>query len=165
MYCFTTSYQNKYSGWRVFSKSGSGATGIVTLIHAGTPECYRHGEDPDTSITNLNNRANSQYVNSTYASSARSIVCGDASPFGGNACSGEQTFSNDLIVTGVKYWFATKSSTSAITGLKAVSADGETSNAYYKTTTNGFRPIVTLKAGVQKTGGSGTSSSAYNISI
>lgn len=56
-----TSYLSKSdisaTGWRVLSKSGSGATGIVKLVSAGTPLIFNHTSvnNSETSIQYLNN--------------------------------------------------------------------------------------------------------------
>ena len=42
-------------GWRVLSKSGTGASGTVTLVSAGTPIKYYHGSSASTSLSNINN--------------------------------------------------------------------------------------------------------------
>ena len=44
--CYSRSYPNKYNGWRVLDVSSSGQ---ITLIHAGTPECYYHDNYGDAS--------------------------------------------------------------------------------------------------------------------
>lgn len=71
---YNNSYKAPTNGWRVFSKTGSGATGVVTLISAGAPAQGYYGNSVgqrDTMITALNNFANTNFVNSTYATSAR----------------------------------------------------------------------------------------------
>ena len=67
---------NNYSAggitsWRVLSKSGSGATGTVTLVAMTTNKTTT---PTYTNIVNSLNSTASGYVNSTYASSSRSIT-------------------------------------------------------------------------------------------
>ncbi len=75
--CRDSSYANKYNGWRVLDVSSSG---VITLIHAGTPECYYHAygesaasvkilETASTSSSPGDSKAWTKYGNSTYASS------------------------------------------------------------------------------------------------
>jgi len=166
--CHTRTPQ--YSGWRVFSKSGSGASGVVTLVHAGQPECYYHAfensEYASASITALNNRANSQYVNSTYATSARNMACSDLTPYESTACTdNEPLIDNVLTITGGTYFIATARRTFGLWNVSFRGYNSYNDENGYPRAGLGIRPIVTLKAGIKKTGGSGTSSSAYNISI
>ncbi len=79
----TLGFKASTDGWRVFSKSGSGVTGVVTLISAGTPArgYYNSFEaERDAMITALNNFANTNFVNSTYATSARNATREDINP-------------------------------------------------------------------------------------
>ncbi len=78
--CYSSSYKNKYNGWRVLDVSSSG---VITLIHAGTPECYNHGytsggyssasvkilETASTSSSPGDSKAWTKYGNATYAQS------------------------------------------------------------------------------------------------
>jgi len=119
----------------------------------------------NSSIEKLNNRTQ-QYLNPTYASSGRSIICSDLyafKPSGTSPCSTTTTtITDDLIKIGAYYWIATNI-TSGSSDLKSVESDG-----YITTTANqvyGYRPVIELKAGIKITGGSGTSDSPYNISI
>jgi len=70
-----TSVTGATSGWRVLSKTGSGATGEVTLISAGSPaNAYKAANNTANMsgmVTALNNFASENYLNSAYASSAR----------------------------------------------------------------------------------------------
>jgi len=158
----------QYSGWRVLNKSGSGASGTVTLVHAGQPECYyrnndAYAEDSSTTITNLNNRAKSQYVNSTYATSARSMTCNDLKAFDNTACTTSYPIiTNDLIKTGSSYYTSTASDSN---GMWSVWYRGDVDDLVLSATSWGLRPVVTLKSGILKTGGAGTNASPYNIGI
>ncbi len=75
--CRDSSYANKYNGWRVLDVSSSG---VITLIHAGTPECYYHEygyssfsvkilETASTASSPGDSKAWTKYGNATYASS------------------------------------------------------------------------------------------------
>ncbi len=74
--CTDSSYKNKYNGWRVLDVSGE----VITLIHAGTPECYYHAngqssrsvsilETASTSSSPGDSKAWTKYGNATYAQS------------------------------------------------------------------------------------------------
>jgi len=157
--CYGTS-KGSYNGWRVLSKSGSGASGTVTLVHAGTPECYYHGEtSTSTAISKLNSRASSQYVNTTYATSAHSFNCSDFQTATGTSCTAGRKPTGDL--PGTSYWLTTQEEDVwlyYIEGLKG--AVDSNCDADY-----GLRPVVVLKAGLSRSGGAGTSASPYNISV
>jgi len=124
-------------------------------------QCYYHSNNTTESITNLNNRTASQYVNTTYATSARNITCNDITPYNTNACDrGYPIITNDLIKTNTYYWLPM---TFDSTTLREVNYSGTIAEA--KDCSLGVRPVVTMKSGILKTGGSGTNSSAYNIAI
>ena len=76
-----TSVQGTTNGWRVLTKSGEGSTGTVTLISAGSPAyAYKAGNNASNMnglVTALNNFASANYLNTTYASSARNMNTGD----------------------------------------------------------------------------------------
>ncbi len=95
-----TSVTGNTSGWRVLSKSGSGSTGTVTLISAGSPvSAYKAGNSSSNMnrlVTALNNFASNNYLNATYASSARNMNTGDYS----NANSA------GVLNIGAQYWLA-----------------------------------------------------------
>ena len=60
-------YENKYSGgWRVLGINN----GVITLIHAGTPECFYSQDDFSDFLSNYDF---SYYVNSKFATSALSV--------------------------------------------------------------------------------------------
>jgi prepilin-type N-terminal cleavage/methylation domain-containing protein len=151
--CYET-YANTYSGWRVLSKSGSGATGIVTIVSAGTTMCI--GSDYVETINAYGNK----YFNSTYATSARSINCNDALPYTSAACTNYTTYVSDsMLYTGGFYYFATATSPGGNL-LWAMNLNRFNTNAGY---TFGLRPVITLKAAMKKSGGSGTNASPYTI--
>jgi len=155
--------KGQYSGWRVLSKTGSGASGTVTLIHAGVPECYYHASGfSDESVEKLNVHANSQYVNDIYAQSARSVTCDDLKTYDSNACVNCQTtIDNDLIKTGSWYWLDIKYDNNLIWHVNNNSnvCRGNYNYAF------GFRPVVLLKVKILKTDGLGTTTIPYEISI
>ncbi len=105
-----TSVSGSTSGWVVLSKTGSGSTGKVTLISAGSPAyAYYSASSSNQSsfISSLNNFANNNFVNSDYASSARNAVYSDLSSL---------SASSILRTTGEKYWLADAVNTSIYTG-------------------------------------------------
>ncbi len=141
--CITpySSYANTYSGgWKVMSISET----IVTLAHVGTPAAYYHSNTSNgayTSVTNLNNFCSNNFVNSTYASSARSATQDDI-------------WSGKLGATGSYYWLASASSATAL----ARCTNGGTLQGWDASVRAGVRPIVVLKAGIKT---SGTASNGY----
>ena len=154
--CFQN-YANQYSGWRIFSKTGSGSNGFVTLIHGGTPECYYHANNNSLSVDNLNNIASS-YINNNLASYARNINCDDVKTFDGSACTKSYpTITNDIILTGSLYYLSsfTGESLWTVGDFGCVHVNGNYSL--------GVRPIIILKAGIKKIGGLGTNESAFTI--
>ena len=152
-------YANTYNGWRVISKSGSGSTGTVSIVAAGTTECI--GSDGGTNGANYNALAN-KYLNTTYAASARSINCNDALPYSSAACTNYTTYVADsMIQPGGFYYFATPYSTSTSIYWAIVESGRFNTNGGY---TFGLRPIINLKSGIIKSGGSGTNASPYSIS-
>jgi len=156
-------FDNQYSGWRVLSKSGSGVSGTVTLVHAGTPECYCSGTNAADGVVKLNARASSQYINTTYANSARSITCSDLKPFDSDVCTDFlMAIPHDLIMTQTPYLLAQTSNSELMWG---ISADGFPANSMMGDIAIGIRPVVILKAKVQKIGGTGGQTTPYQISI
>jgi len=103
---YSNSYKAPTDGWRVFSKSGSGETGIVTLISAGTPAQGYYGNSTanrTTMITELNNFANLNFVNSEYASLAASVTYDNINSL--------PTTSGGLRNINSYYWVATEGET------------------------------------------------------
>lgn len=125
------------NGWVVLSVSG----GKVTLVHAGTPECYLHASNSNNSINKINARA-SAYINSKYAESARILNCGDP----GVNCTSNATLSSPHL-TNTHYYLPTAKSSSVLWG---VSYKGTV--AGYSQRALGIRPVVVLKSDVKTTG-------------
>ncbi len=123
-------------GWRVLSVDTS--TNTVTIIHAGQPECYYHGTNSSASVTNLNNRATSEYLNEDYASSAHMMNKTEADAVSGN-----------LKQIGVNYWLATIAN-SGSSYLKIVYVCGYDNS--YQNASLGVRPVVVLKSNIRTTG-------------
>ncbi len=102
---------NQGNGWRVLSKSGSGSSGVVTLVHAGCPATgyYANSAAYRTAMINaMNNFCQNNFVNSTYASSARSMKGSSTSNY--NVYDGDlsgMNNSNTLCNIGALYWLAT----------------------------------------------------------
>lgn len=131
------------NGWMVLAVSN----GKVLLIHAGTPECIYHAREiaPTTTAYNIASRS-SAYVNSDYADGYTVLSC--STP--GFNCNVSDYKNNSLFVTGNHYWVA---QAGAENGLMTISAIG--SKQAYAAISQGFRPIVQLKADVLTTGKSG----------
>ncbi len=95
-----TSVTGNTSGWRVLSKTGSGATGTVTLISAGSPALGYYGNSDanrTAMITALNNFATTNFLNTTYATSAKNADTNDYN----------QMNTAGVKITGNNYWLAT----------------------------------------------------------
>ncbi len=133
------SVDTSLKGWRVLSVDAS--TKTITIVHAGQPEYYYHGTNPSSSITNLNNRATSTYLNSTYASSAHAMNKGEADAI-------DQ--SSNLRNIGAQYWLASDCEC-GVGNLWDVYIDGVmyTGNS---SGVMGFRPVVVLKSGIKTIG-------------
>ncbi len=136
------------NGWVVLSV----ANDKVTLVHAGTPECYYHGTDASasTAISKINARA-SGYINSKYAESARILNCGDN---GVNCVNGTKLTtpyvaeSNYYVhITNTHYFLPTAKSSNVLWG---VSYSGTVRG--YSEHSFGIRPVVVLKSDVRTTG-------------
>ena len=171
---------SQYSGWRVLSKSGTGLSGIVTLVHAGTPECYNAPFSRDElykGVAVLNNIGN-LYVNNELATLGRNMNCNDVKVYDSNACtiSYGQTIENDLINIGAPYWLAStqdvqvkKRDSDGIfyyedeSRLENVSSSGAV-NISFGNILSGVRPVIVLKSGIKNTGGQGTNESPFTIS-
>lgn len=147
--CLTLQENSPKSGWVVLSV----ANGKVTLVHAGTPECFKHYYTSSTSISKINARANT-YLNSTYAESARILNCGDY----GVTCT-ENTQLSDMHTTNTHYFLPTAKSNDT---LWAVRYSGKVTGASDRAF--GIRPVVVLKSTVVKVSGSGTEADPYKIS-
>lgn len=128
------------NGWVVLSVSN----GKVTLVHAGTPECYYHGRTPSNSVNKINARA-SQYINSKYAESARILNCGDP----GVNCTAGVTLSSPHL-TQTHYYLPTAKSSSVLWGVSYKGVVGG-----YSERALGIRPVVVLKSDVKTTGQQG----------
>ena len=170
--CLTNEFVNKYSGWRVFKKDGSGLTGKITIIHAGTPECYKKLEEEAKKLnsfqieTEINNIGVS-YVNYQLASAGRCLDCNDVKGYDGTACNGFckigydcPIIGNDIIKTGVEYWL---SSVYGSTYFYSVFTDGTVQFTWINNSL-GVRPVIVLKSGIKNTGGLGTNESPFTIS-
>lgn len=171
---------NQYSGWRVLSKSGESRSGIVTLVHAGTPECYNPSytiNDLYYAVDDLNN-IGKLYVNNQFATSGRNMNCNDVKVYDPNACTtpSGQSISNDLVTTGSYYWLAStqyvevKKRDSDGTffyddecRLESVSTSGAV-NVSRGNSLYGVRPVIVLKSGIKKISGQGTTESPFTIS-
>ena len=154
---------NEYSGWRVLSKTGTGITGTVALVHAGTPDCYYHAHGHSTqSIIDINNLG-SNYVNTIFARTGRSLDCNDIKTYNSNACANINNFAtitNNMVKTNSYYWLASVGGSNDLWNLRE---EGLISYSYDHSL--GYRPVIVLKSGIKKTGGLGTNESPFTISI
>ena len=160
-------YANTYSGWRVLSVEN----GVVKIIHAGTPEGYRHPNETNGAYKSeyiLRGRKNaSDTSNITDGVTPRSWAMYEnnlAEPNSAHAMTYaeanaiEQT--NDLRKTGSYYWLASANSYAGLYyvlngAVIAIAAD----------LCFGVRPVITLKSEVQVVDGEGTSAVPYELVI
>lgn len=141
---------NMYNGWRVLSVNGE----IVTLIHAGTPECYYHSSENDSSSRSIHYLTGvesisfpsthdpqvhdwSYYVNPIYADSARMAKRTDLS-------------GSSLNQTNSSYYLASAIYAGDHRNLIDIYTDGNMSFA--SGSAFGIRPIVVMKTDVKTTG-------------
>ena len=121
-------------GWRVLKIENS----QVYLTHAGEPECYYHDIDANSSVIVLNNRATSEYLNSTYAESAHMMTYDEA-----NAINQADT----LRKAGFHWWLATAY------GLYDLANMSKTGYLNYGNNSSwGIRPVIVLKQGIKTSG-------------
>ncbi len=141
-WCWKSDYKTTLNGWRVLKKDG----GKVYLVHAGQPECYYHAGSRyiDASEKALNERAQSTYLNTTYADSAHAMNYQEAYDI--DKTEPMVATNNDLQKTGDYYYLAADFTGS----IWSVENDGSMwSN---NIASRGFRPVIVLKASVQTTG-------------
>ena len=131
--CYS-SYTTSLKGWRILSISNNS----VTIVHAGQSECYYHGTNSSTSITKLNNRATSEYLNDIYAESAHMMTKAEIDVL---------SSSNNLRNIGAFYWLATESSSN---GMWPVNDEGNINN--HSNHSYGVRPVIVLKEGIKTSG-------------
>lgn len=122
---------NTQTGWRVLSVSN----GTVTIVHAGTPECYYHGKGANAanSVKILNDRA-AIYANN-FAQSARMMDYNDFN-------SAPDTIKN----IENHYYLATAEDS---TDLWYVTDSGRTDGGSMRA--NGVRPVIVLKNNIYTT--------------
>ena len=97
------------------------------------------------------------YVNSTYADTAHCMTQSEAQAITGSTSS----TSNDLRKTGSYYWLASASDSHNLWTVTNGGYVGSSSGSYCF----GVRPVVSLKSGIQITGGSGTQENPYTLGI
>lgn len=120
------------NGWVVLSKTDT----TVTIVHAGTPECYYHGRvSSSTAVNNLNTRAQS-YMNG-FAQSARAMNKAD---YDVNPTSNH---------VGTHYYLATVKSSETLHMIALNRETGGSARA------GGFRPVIVLKSNVKTTAKNG----------
>ena len=143
-------YQNDYSGgWRVLGIKDD----VITLIHAGTPECFMAGRDYDNEHP-LSSIDFSHYVNSSYATSAHNVSIdnfnnsnSESYHVGYYISSGNYDTTTLMLLNGSKYFFDD-------TEYSTLLSYDESAIGHYWTVNEiaGIRPIVKLKAGVKTSG-------------
>jgi len=147
-------------GWRVIDIDKT--TGTVSLIHAGTPECYRNewGRNAE-SINILNNHDYSMYVNNTFATSATIFTKEMAEKVYENNISSGVGFYNlehNVLKSQSHYWFPTPEGTNNLLYVQPGGYVGGAGSYVY-----GIRPVVKLKSNIIVTEGDGSTSSKYKI--
>ncbi len=179
-----------YNGWRVLSVSGTGEQGVVTLIHAGTPECFLPGPSNSEYTINqqmidilVNANPNAKYLNTNYAQSTRYFNCTDMSGLWNNACNevyddSETYYSsvNDILkLDFMLYYIVNPLQTSCIWTFANGSYSeygiyyivqqcydgGEVADGNYGIL--GVRPVITLKAGIINKSGEVTKENPFDI--
>mgnify|MGYP005761988863 CR=1 FL=1 len=166
---------NGYSNWRVMSVTGSGDTGVVTLISAGNATTASISYmSTNNYITTLNNICK-KYINNDYATFAR---CVGTTSSGSNNSSYSTEINklktDGLAIIGEEYWIGYQYTDNGCFA-------GETPDqcAYYVKTsgsvtfyrypysvsaiTKGIRPVITLKAGIYQIDGTGNQYNPYVI--
>ncbi len=129
-------YTTNLNGWRVLFKDEK--TKTVTIIHAGQPECYYHGTDPNESQTKLDGRAQDTYKDSKYAESAHAMTQTELNVF---------AIANDLRNTLAQYWLATTFDSNDLYCVRDGGGLGHDNSISL-----GFRPVIVLKSTVLTTG-------------
>ena len=129
-----------YKGWRVLKIENS----QVYLVHAGYPECYYHAEGKNNeSVTDLNNRATNEYLNSRYAESAHNMTYEEAYTITGNL----DSTTNIIRKIGASYWLATAHNDNYL--LRVCSEGSIGGDRNYSI---GIRPVIVLKPNIKTTG-------------
>ena len=185
--CKDSRYKTKYNGWRVLDVSSSGQ---ITLIHAGTPECYYHENLYSTSVTLLetastssspgDSKAWTKYGNATYAQSVHYMTNEDFNlityqinknnnytikDIADSTCHKKTKFTacgydHDMIDIGSYYWLA--SGYNAINLYFWAPSDRNVNNWYYDS--YGVRPVVVLKSGLKlSSNNKGTADDPYEL--
>ena len=150
------SYKATTNGWRVLSKTGSGSTGIVTLISAGCPASgyYTGGSKSrqQTMLSNMQSFITSNFVNSSYATSGRVVLQSD----------GDAMTSAGVKDINSYYWYGEGWGSNMVAGgityiIPYYSMGGGIGGGTQSNVAHGIRPIITLKAGVLTNGSKDTS--------
>ena len=148
-----TSVSGNTSGWRVLNKTGSGATGTVTLISAGSPALGYYASNSSTNQTNminaLNNFASDNFLNTSFATSARNANTNDWS----------QMNTAKVPTTGANYWMATAINATRYNAAGS-SYTGYLSRYYYYRNSSG----TVVNSGSWSNYGYGTYYSSYSTS-
>ncbi len=151
---------NEAYGWRVIDVDQS--TGAVSLVHAGTPECYRNEWGRNTeSVDILKNRNYSIYVDSKYAKSATIFTKEMAEKVYGSiieAGAGFYDLEHDVLKSYSRYWFPTPHGDNNLMYVQPGGYVGSMGSYTY-----GIRPVVILKENLLITDGTGTINNGYKI--
>ncbi len=137
-------YKAPTDGWRVLSKSGSGATGTVTLISAGTPavkylDAVTYAGGVDVELTFLNGYAG--FFKNDFASYGRNATREDIL---------QLDYFDDLRKINSYYWLASEGGSNG--GYYFFTfVEGSTNGMIYTggQLEAGIRPIIVLKSGVK----------------
>lgn len=148
------------TNWRVLKNENN----VITLVHAGTPECYRNHDDGALDSSNLINRDYSDYVNPAYATSAGILT---KELIEANVLNAEVVLDGgfydsyqNILKAGTRYFipFPNPGNLQQMHYVQPGGYIGAMGTATY-----GIRPVVTLKSKVYVTSGTGTSDDPYVI--
>ncbi len=185
-----SNYQNSYNGFRIMNVD---LDGTMTLIHAGTPECYTMDSKADDSNilranstvkTNSDNNAWEKYGNNTYAASVHYMNENDYNTILKNqnsnndfyllnedsknsTCYGVNSLNcgntNELIQTNSSYFITSDISKNKESLYIWKPEDSSVSSA--DNVTSGLRPVIRLKNNVKIGIGDGSIDTPYQLVI
>lgn len=142
-------------GWRVIDID-SGAN-VVSLISAGTPECYYHNTDTAYSISTLASHDYSYYVNSDIADSAGPFTQTLANKVYNSTIAYDiDLVSKDVLLSGSRYFFPITYNSTYLLYAQPGGWVGA-----YRYVAYGIRPVVNLKPNLYVNSGSGILSNKY----
>ncbi len=144
--CTSGGGSTSMKGWRVLTVDKDSK--VVTIVHAGIPECYYHeaGHAIESADNKLKEHANPEYLNKKYATEAHIMTKTEAL----NIVNNYDITENDLRTVGAMYWLGLHAADA--NGLFFVQNTGSISNSTNYSWALGFRPVVVLKTGILTTG-------------